>query len=361
MNVVFLSLGGNLGNRSENLNRAIEHIKAIGAKIIKVSSLYETAAWGSTSTKKYLNQVIQIGTSLTAHQLLKETLSIEKRMGRVRTSDRNTDRVIDIDLLFFNNDVSNSKTLHIPHPRIQLRKFVLIPLNEIAAKFIHPVLNQPIKTLLKKCEDVLDVKLYKKESTFRLICIEGNIGSGKTTIAKALAKKLHADFLAEKFEDNDLLSKFYSNKKQDAFHLEYSLLLSRTQQLAQYLKAPAGVVICDFDLHKSLWFAKHNLATEDYKFFKKKALNLVEAFPKPELIVYLDTDLKNLKENIKKRNRVYEKNINSTYLEAIGEEYKKGLAKLKDVTKLLITIKKYSSKTEQVIVSQIAGKLGKIV
>lgn len=361
MNVVFLSLGGNLGNRSENLNNAIEHLKAIGAANIEASSLYETDAWGSTSTKKYLNQVVKIETTLHATQLLKETLSIEKRMGRVRTSDRNTDRVIDIDVLFFNNEIITTKTLHIPHPRIQLRKFVLVPLNEIAGKLVHPVLNQTIRTLLKTCEDSLNVKLYKKESTFRLICIEGNIGSGKTTIAKALAKKLKSDFLAEKFESNCLLPQFYSEKKTDAFHLEYSLLLNRTQQLSDYLKAPGRLLICDFDLHKSLWFAKHNLSKKDYGFFKKKALGLIETFPKPDLIVYLDTDLKNLKENIKKRNRLYEKNITSAYLQAIANEYKKGLAKLRHSDKMTVSIKSYRLKTEQRVTAKIAQKVKQIV
>lgn len=357
MNAVFLSLGGNLGNRAENLKQAMKHIKAIGSQFVKASSIYETNAWGSSSKKKYLNQVIQLKTHLSAIELLRQIGLIEKKMGRKRGSDQNADRVIDIDILFFNSDIQKTSELQIPHPRMHLRNFVLVPLNEIAPGFIHPVLKQPIRQLLKTSKDVLPVKIYKKENSFRYICVEGNIGSGKSTIANALARKLKADYLSEAFENNSFLPLFYSDPEAYSFHLEYSFFLSRSQQLLTYFNAPGKTLVTDFNIHKSLWFAKINLPKKEYLFFKRKVKPLIDNIPKPNLTIYLNSNLKNLKQNIRKRGRSYEKNISDSYLEAIAAEYDKSLQKWSQEEKFIIPIQKYTSKTEATILSIIENRL----
>lgn len=162
MNVAFLSLGGNMGNRMENLEAALQAITLQCGRPLHVSSVYETAAWGFDSDQKYLNQVIKINTILTAHQLLKTVLDIEQQLGRTRQGHQYSDRIIDIDLLFFNADVINDADLCVPHPRLHLRKFTLVPLAQIDGNFIHPQLHKNMNTLLLECEDLLEVKKYDR-------------------------------------------------------------------------------------------------------------------------------------------------------------------------------------------------------
>lgn len=157
MNSAYLLIGGNLGNRIENLAKARSFIENELGEIIKASSIYETAAWGITEQPDFLNQVLLIKTKFPAERTMQLILSIENKMGRVR-SQKNASRIIDIDILFFNEEIISQENLTIPHPEIQNRKFTLIPLNEIASDLIHPVFKQSIKNLLSTSKDKLEVK-----------------------------------------------------------------------------------------------------------------------------------------------------------------------------------------------------------
>jgi 2-amino-4-hydroxy-6-hydroxymethyldihydropteridine diphosphokinase len=159
MNKTYLLLGSNMGNSAELLTSAIKYIEKKAGKLICKSDLYATAAWGNTNQPDFLNQVIAIETALTADKMLDRILSIEKMMGRVRTV-KNAPRIIDIDILFFNKEIITQKDLVIPHPEIQNRRFVLIPLNQIAPQLTHPVLKKSIHQLLLVCPDPLNVKKF---------------------------------------------------------------------------------------------------------------------------------------------------------------------------------------------------------
>lgn len=161
MNSTYLLIGGNLGNRIENLAMARSLIENELGKIIKASSIYETAAWGITEQPDFLNQVLLIKTKFPPEKMMQLILSIENKMGRVRTQ-KNASRIIDIDILFFNDEIISNENLTIPHPEIQNRKFALIPLNEIASDLVHPVFKQSIKNLLSTSKDKLQVKLLSK-------------------------------------------------------------------------------------------------------------------------------------------------------------------------------------------------------
>jgi len=160
MNKVYLLLGGNIGDRLVNFEKAKQLLKKQVGKIIGHSGIYETASWGNTNQPDFLNQVLMIETKLTAEQIMEQILSIENKMGRVRT-EKNASRVIDIDILFFNEDIIETRSIVIPHPQIQNRNFVLYPLNELAPQLTHPVLKKTIHELLLRCNDTLAVNLYK--------------------------------------------------------------------------------------------------------------------------------------------------------------------------------------------------------
>ena len=149
-----------MGDRANNLNTAKGFIKKEIGKIINQSSVYETAAWGITQQPPFLNQVLFVETRFSAGPIMDMILSIENKMGRIRTK-KNASRIIDIDILFFNNDIIHEKDLNIPHPEIQNRKFVLVPLTELSPGFVHPVLQKPASQILSECNDELDVKLFK--------------------------------------------------------------------------------------------------------------------------------------------------------------------------------------------------------
>ena len=157
MNTVYLLLGSNMGDSEQMLTVATNMIEKNIGKLTKSSSIYRTAAWGNEDQPDFLNQIIIISSSLSSSTVLKEIFVIEKEMGRVRTT-KNAARVIDIDMLFFNDEVIQTETLTVPHPQIQNRRFVLVPLAEISPDFQHPLLKKSSLELLSICSDKLNVQ-----------------------------------------------------------------------------------------------------------------------------------------------------------------------------------------------------------
>ena len=159
MSTAHLLIGGNLGDRKQNLLSAISLINELCGTLTSSSSIYETEAWGKTDQPSFLNQALEISTSLNARQLLRKILKIEKEMGRVR-KEKLGPRIIDIDILFFEDEIHDLRFLKIPHPEMQNRRFVLVPLSEINSTLQHPVLKKTIAELLEECPDNLEVKKF---------------------------------------------------------------------------------------------------------------------------------------------------------------------------------------------------------
>jgi 2-amino-4-hydroxy-6-hydroxymethyldihydropteridine diphosphokinase len=156
MNIAYLLLGSNMGNSQQQLVKAQKNIQQQIGSITRQSGLYQTAAWGNTKQPDFLNQVIIVHTLLTAENTMQTILAIEKKMGRIRTK-KNAPRIIDIDILFFNKEIIETKNLSVPHPQLQNRNFVLIPLNELSPNLKHPVLHKTIHQLLRISPDELTV------------------------------------------------------------------------------------------------------------------------------------------------------------------------------------------------------------
>lgn len=160
MTTAYLSLGSNKGDRIEYLKRALEILSKKAGTVTKVSPIYQTAAWGKTDQPDFYNIAVEISTSLPAEQLLNAILETEQELGRHRT-EKWGQRTIDIDILFYGNEIIDSTNLVIPHPHLQDRRFVLQPLNDINPKLIHPEIKKDIRTLLAECTDPLPVTKLK--------------------------------------------------------------------------------------------------------------------------------------------------------------------------------------------------------
>lgn len=160
---VYLLTGGNLGNRTSNLCNAKLHVIEKISPIICSSSIYESEPWGFKSENLFLNQVIVAETIWTPHIVLEKIKQIESILGRVKVGNEYSERTIDIDILFYGQEIINTNDLVVPHKLIQERKFVLLPMNEIAPDFIHPVFNKTISQLLDVCNDKLNVHKFDQE------------------------------------------------------------------------------------------------------------------------------------------------------------------------------------------------------
>lgn len=158
---VFLGLGSNLGDREKNITSALRLLaKLPTTKLVRCSSIYETAPWGMSEQPSFLNCACEVETALKPTELLDSIMSIEKELGRERTKERYGSRIIDIDILLYGDTVESGENWKIPHSAMHLRRFVLVPLCEIASDFLHPLIKKTIRQLLEECPDRLEVKIF---------------------------------------------------------------------------------------------------------------------------------------------------------------------------------------------------------
>jgi len=331
---VIIALGSNLGNRLGYMQHALEKIHQNVGWILGVSKIYETPAWGFEGSS-FLNACISISTRLQAEEVLSELLAIENELGRERFNSENyQNRTIDLDVLLFGEEIIETEKLQIPHPGIPERSFVLRPLNDLIPSEKHPVSGKKISQLLKETTDTSEISLSSEQlkkpnlnynfPTCNYIAVEGNIGAGKTSFSTMISEDFNAKLILERFKDNPFLPKFYENKERYAFPLEMSFLADRYQQLSDDLAQYdlfKDFVISDYDVFKSLIFAKITLHEDEYSLYHKLFHLMYKELVKPELYIYLYQNTDRLLENIKKRGRDYEQNIQPEYLIDINNSY----------------------------------------
>jgi len=329
-----ISLGSNLGDRLDYLQKAVRIIYNTIGDIITISTVYQTPAWGFSSDDFY-NLCIEIKTFYSSVEVLESLLKIENLLGRSRTDTSGYEaRTIDLDIIFSSEGNIQTKKLMVPHPSMQDRNFVLHPLAEIAGAYLHPILNQSVDELLKNTTDTSEVTVIDKFienpkqryslSRFQYLTIEGNIGAGKTSLAHLIAQEFNAKLVLERFADNPFLPKFYEDMERYAFPLEMSFLADRYQRLQDdigQLDLFKDFVVSDYDIFKSLIFAQVTLQEDEYTLYKKVFDIMYRDLPKPGLYVYLYQNTERLLANIKKRGRDYEQKIPAEYLDKINKGY----------------------------------------
>jgi 2-amino-4-hydroxy-6-hydroxymethyldihydropteridine diphosphokinase len=160
--ILYLLLGSNLGEKKKQINQAVDLIVAKIGPVIKQSSFYETEPWGFSSKENFLNKALQILTSLSPEEVMQKIGEIEKWFGRERSGKSYSSRTMDIDILFYDGLVLDKEILKIPHPLIQDRRFVLVPLDEIAHELVHPVFLKTIEELLRECSDSKVVRKFEE-------------------------------------------------------------------------------------------------------------------------------------------------------------------------------------------------------
>tara|TARA_R110001632_G_scaffold183829_9_gene303917 strand:- start:2806 stop:3942 length:1137 start_codon:yes stop_codon:yes gene_type:complete len=342
LHTIYLSLGSNQGNTYENLNLAIQLLFEQVGRVMKISAVYQSPAWGFEAPD-FLNCVVKMQTGLTPLKLLAACHAIEARLGRKRGEEEGyQSRSIDIDILLYDDIVKETTTLKIPHPLMKDRLFVLKPLADIAGDLMMPIGNpsgnntsqSTILELLEQCSDesvlTKQPKWLKnpKDSAdlrnYNYVVIEGNIGAGKTSLTQMISEEFNAKCILERFKDNPFLPKFYKEPERYAFPLEMSFLADRYQQLlddiGQY-DLFKDFMIADYDRYKSLIFSKVTLQEEEYILYKRLHEMMYRDLPQPDLFVYLYQNTERLLSNIKKRGRSYEMDIQPDYLEKINQGY----------------------------------------
>ncbi|GMN10730.1 2-amino-4-hydroxy-6-hydroxymethyldihydropteridine diphosphokinase [Croceitalea sp. MTPC9] len=333
LNQVYLSIGSNLGNRYLNLQKALLLIAKKAGVVLKTSSIYENGAVGFNGDD-FLNACVLLETHLSPSELLKQLKQIELGFGRKKNEGEGyASRNLDLDILYFDDLITNGAGLSIPHPRMVERNFVLKPLADIAPQFYHPVFRKDTRNLLQECKDKNKLtktvyQFYKDRtelfSQLQFLAIEGNIGAGKSTLAKKIAEDFNAKLVLERFADNAFLPKFYEDQARYAFPLEMSFLADRYQQFTDdtsQFDLFKKFMVSDYDIFKSLIFAKVTLQKEEFELYKKVFSFMYNEVKKPDIYVYLYQNTERLLANIKKRGREYEQNISPDYLEKINRGY----------------------------------------
>ncbi|CAM3619750.1 2-amino-4-hydroxy-6-hydroxymethyldihydropteridine diphosphokinase [Flavobacterium chungbukense] len=347
---VVLSIGSNQGSRLENIQNCIDLIHQKVGSVIKVSKLYETPAWGFESDAFY-NCALLLYTNSSAQKILNQILKVEKELGRIRSNQEGyQSRIIDVDLIVFDDEIIDSEKLQVPHPLMQNRNFVLLPIQDLKLNWKHPILQKTISELIATtpddsvCTVVQDLKSPLDEislNQFNYVAFEGNIGAGKTTLVHKIAEDFNGKTVLERFADNPFLPKFYKDQNRYAFPLEMSFLADRYQQLSDDLAQFdlfKDFIVADYHIFKSLIFAKITLQEDEYRLYRNLFDIIYKEMPKPDLYVYLYQNTERLLQNIKKRGRAYEQNIKASYLEKINNGYLEYIKSQTDLNVLIVDV-----------------------
>ncbi|MFC1635240.1 2-amino-4-hydroxy-6-hydroxymethyldihydropteridine diphosphokinase [Planctomycetota bacterium] len=315
---VYIGLGSNLGDRKVNIDSAVQCLADTEqVEVVRVSDIVETAPLASTNQSNYLNAVVEIRTGLSPIQLRKRIVEIEAALGRIRRG-KWWPRTIDLDILLFGDQIMDTAELTIPHTQMHLRSFVLEGLCQLDAGLVHPVLNVPVgelKARLNGGDFALDADKPQ------LVSIAGNIGVGKTTLARKLAGRFDCEVLLEPYDVNPFLPDVYAGRKELALDSQLFFLLHRSEQLNPSGLAQDRMSISDYVFDKELIYARRLLEAQQLVLYEEIYPPFAEKVAAPVLVIYMRDPAAECLKRIHSRNLPYEQRIELPFLEALGADY----------------------------------------
>jgi deoxyguanosine kinase len=318
ISTTYIGLGSNLGDRKETIDRAVKMLaENEQVESFNVSELIETAPLGRADQPDYLNAVAEVRTALTPESLYHVMIKIENRLGRVR-QEKWAPRTIDLDLLLFDDRIIDTDELIVPHPQMHLRSFVLRGLCQFDPKLIHPVMKVTVRKLAARLNGgnfVLD------PDKPQLINIAGNIGVGKTTLAKKLAGWFDCPVLFEPYDTNPFMPDVYAGKKELALDSQLFFLTSRIEQLDSKNLSPGKIYISDYVFEKEQIYARAMLSSQQLALYENIYKPFSAKVMPPVLVIYMQDTPQKCLERIHSRNRPYEQQIQLSFLQQLDCDY----------------------------------------
>jgi deoxyguanosine kinase len=319
----YIGLGTNLGDRKRFIEDALSMFgQTRETELIKATEPVETTPLGNMNQPSYLNAIAHLKTNLSAENIHRRLIEIEDALERKR-GKKWASRNIDLDLLLFGNEVIRTDKLIVPHPQMHLRSFVLNDLCKLNPKLVHPVLNETVEILASRLNGENFAPLTDKSW---LVSIAGNIGAGKTTLTKKLAKSLSCRSIFEAYDKNPFLAKVYAGNKDLALSSQLFFLTSRVEQLNPSIREKNCPIVTDYLFQKELIYANLILSKEQQSLYLKIYSQVAPCVMGPSLVLYLTDSPQRCLERIHSRNRPYEQQIQLNFLQAIDVGYKELIA-----------------------------------
>ena len=339
----YIGLGSNLGDREASIRRALklladtEHIQVSG-----VSDLIETPPLGYFDQPKFINGVAEVKTTLSAEDLYKALVEVEKRLGRERHG-KWLPRTIDLDLLLFGAQVVNLPYLTIPHPQMHLRSFVLKGLCQLNPDLLHPTIKVRVGELVARLNES-DFALNPHVP--QVVSVAGIIGVGKTTLAKALAQQLDCKLLLEPYDTNPFLPEVYAGKKDLALDSQLYFLTNRAEQLNHRTLRQGQIVVSDYIFDQERIYASRLLNAQQLALYEQIHKPFSAQVAAPGLVMYLQDSAKKCLERIRRRNRPYEQKIELKFLEGLDSDYRHLFAEWKVCPVIRLSMSKFNCRRQ---------------
>ena len=316
--VSYIGLGSNLGSRERIIHQGLKRLDACAlVDVVRVSELLPSDPLGHMDQPSYLNAVAEIRTGLPPEALWACLTEIEEALGRTR-GEKWAARTLDLDLLLYGDMVINTPALIVPHAQMHLRSFVLTPLCHLAGDLLHPILKVSIAELKRRLHQqsfVLDTQ------PAQLISIAGNIGVGKTTLAQQLGEALGGAILYEPFDNNPFMPEVYGGLDAYALDSELHFLVNRADPLAASALEPEQLYVSDYLFDKERVYTRLLLDQRQLtlyeRIYERFSVNIVS----PRLLIYMEDSSAHCLERIQHRNRSYELDIQTDFLEKLRGGY----------------------------------------
>ncbi|MFC1765636.1 2-amino-4-hydroxy-6-hydroxymethyldihydropteridine diphosphokinase [Planctomycetota bacterium] len=317
--VVYIGVGSNLGDRQRTIKETVARLRQNeSGRVLRVSTLRETAPLGDDAQPPYLNGVVEMVTSCTPRVLLSFLQGIESALGRQQQRQHWAARPIDLDLLLYGDRILHEPELILPHAQLHLRSFVLEPLIELAPDIQHPVLGVTLTELAGRLQGG---DFCRPAGQAGLVSVAGNIGVGKTTLAKRLATALVGQILVEPYDSNPFLPQVYAGKQELALDSQLYFLANRVDQLHSEKLEPDKLFIADYVFDKERIYARQLLDANQLSLYERLYQGVAVHVLPPALVIYLHDSVQRCQLRIQQRNRSYEQEITLKFLTALDQAY----------------------------------------